>query len=204
MNQFTELHELPHDQARRILAKTAESVGCPWIEAIVLAQSAWHLTNRGLDGIAYLLRYLLLLDGDKSLPRSAITDALPKLLMPLNQPSHRTLSFTGPSAPLLLLPAVGFDMDAKIGKLDSELYTFWDQTMVYSLSEGLRIESPDPFGVYHIDFFDHPVRTATRIPFSDTSGIAFPFVRNTVLPLPDASLQGDRPLDLRSIERQLS
>lgn len=98
MNQFTELHELPHDQARRILAKTAESVGCPWIEAIVLAQSAWHLTNRGLDGIAYLLRYLLLLDGDKSLPRSAITDALPKLLMTLNQPSHRTLSFTGPSA----------------------------------------------------------------------------------------------------------
>lgn len=62
---------LPYKVARGLLRETARDVECLEFECDAIAQAAWHLTNRGLDGVDYASRYLAVLKRNPSLSRLA-------------------------------------------------------------------------------------------------------------------------------------
>ena len=179
--------DLPYRVVREALWKTAAALECPSPECDVIAQSAWHLTNRGLDGIDYTVRYLAALQRDASLPRLAIAVLAIDMAEKINAGERQLVSFFGAPAPLLLLPAASFALN-DAAETDGILFTFNDQTVVYSKSYGMRIQSVDPRGLMMIDPLDAPTCTASRVDFTKTlgQGIDFEFKKNETLAVPRA------------------
>ena len=183
--------EFPYEQVRNAFMLTAVDIGCPRIEAEVMAQSAWHLTNRGLDGVDYTLRFLEILQRHSELPRLAITPLAVDMAETLNRGERRHSSFRGIPAPLLLLPAASFNLNDAADS-DGVLFSFNDQTVVYSKTVGLRIESADPTGLMAIDPLDVPTCTASRVDQSKITepGLFFEFQKRTTLAVPRAVWSG--------------
>lgn len=189
--------ELPYQEVRAILAATAERLGCPSFEAMTIGQIAWHLTNRGLDGVGYVIRYLQLLQCDPNMSRMAISMLSVDMAEKLNSGERRVSAFTGVPAPLMLLPAASFRLD-EAAESDGILFTFYDQTVVYSVSQGLRIESADPQGLFHMDPLDLPTCTASRVDFAEGAGHGIEFARSKLdhLALPEEHYTGAGHLSL--------
>lgn len=118
---------LPYKVAWEVIWKTAATLKCPSPECDVIAQSAWHLPNRGLDGIDYTLRYLAALKFNSSLPRLSLCTLAIDIAQKINSSDRQLASFLGIPAPLLLLPAASFTT----AETDGILFTFNDQTVVY-------------------------------------------------------------------------
>lgn len=189
---------LPFEVARACLGRTASVLGCPGVECDTIAQSAWHLTNRGLDGVDYTLRYLAALKRDETLSRLAIAPLTMDMAQKINAGDRHLASFIGVPAPLLLLPAASFHLHDHADK-DGILFTFNDQTVVYSKTHGLRIESVDPSGLMMIDPRDAPTCTASRVDFSQGAGqgVEFAFEKQENLSVPRSVFtEVDQPLDV--------
>lgn len=189
---------LPYKVARGLLRETARDVGCLDFECMAIAQAAWHLTNRGLDGVDYALRYFAVLKRDESLSRLAVASLAVDMETKINADDRHLASFLGVPAPLLLLPITSFKLNDH-ADTDGILFTFHDQTVVYSKTHGLRIESHDPSGLMSIDPFDVPTCTASRVDFKEGAGqgIEFAFEKHEELAIPRAVYQGGvGPLNL--------
>ncbi|MEO9825224.1 MAG: hypothetical protein ABJF50_12480 [Paracoccaceae bacterium] len=181
--------------------KTAKELGCPDPECDVCGQSAWHLTNRGLDGVDYTLRYLAALKRDDTLSRFALAPLAVDISDKINSGDRHLTSFLGVGAPLLLLPAASFFLNEQAVS-DGILFSFNDQTVVYSKTYGLRIESVDPRGLMMIDPLDAPTCTASRVDFLKGAGqgIEFNFEKNEILAVPRSVFVGtDAALDLSAL-----
>ena len=192
---------LPYKVARELIWKTAARLKCPQPECDTIAQSAWHLTNRGLDGIDYTLRYLAALKFNASLPRLALCTLAIDMAQKINSGDRQLVSFLGIPAPLLLLPAASFTLNDTAGT-DGILFTYNDQTVVYSKSHGLRIESVDPGGLMSIDPLDAPTCKASRVDFTKSTGqgIEFAFEKKEELAIPrSVYVDAGHALDLSAL-----
>lgn len=189
---------LPYKIVRDLLRRTASSLGCPDVECFAIAQAAWHLTNRGLDGVDYTLRYFAALKRAESLSRLAVVPLALEMENKINSGDRHLASFLGVPAPLLLLPITSFNLNDH-ADTDGILFTFNDQTVVYSKSHGLRIESLDTSGLMAIDPLDAPTCTASRVDFLQGvgQGIEFEFKKLEELAVPQSVFVGtNAPLNL--------
>ena len=95
---YPDRQTVPVATAKEVLQRTAMAVGFKSEPAAMMAQSAWMLTNRGIDGVGYLLRYL-------SMVHPATANA--ETLFNLPQIMHR------PQTPFIFVTGLIHDFDAK-------------------------------------------------------------------------------------------
>lgn len=95
---FPDRQNVPVATAKDVLQRTAMAVGFQSEPAAMMAQSAWMLTNRGIDGVGYLLRYLSMVH-----PSTANAETL----FNLPQIMHR------PQTPFIFATALMHELDAK-------------------------------------------------------------------------------------------
>lgn len=196
----TDRIDLPYRTVRERFHQTCLSVGCPEVDAMTIGQSVWHLCNRGLDGVDYALRYLATYRPVPEMTGSVAFLAV-EMSEKLNSGARRTSAFLGISAPLLLLPAASFRLDEN-AETDGILFTFDDQTVVYSTTHGLRILSINPQGLMQVDPSHIPTCTASRVDFADGSDQDIIFHRQKLetLAVPRAVLRDDaNAFDLSAI-----
>lgn len=204
-DDFTSL-VLPYQVVRARLVQTAEHVGCASNEAMALAQGAWHLCNRGLAGVSYLLRYLKCLSESPGLPRNAIVPTAVSLLKDLERRPTRCRSFIAPPAPLLLLPPLGFELERSFGAEAAILFSYNGHDLVYSKPNGLRIETPQRPPQPEVNAADLPTCTITRVGFADGAdrGVTFGFQRLQTLSLPRHVYRDKGPLALDNLQSSIA
>ncbi|CUH75754.1 hypothetical protein [Tropicibacter naphthalenivorans] len=184
--------DLPYAQVRTAIAELATQLNCPEPDPEMLGQCAWHLHNRGLDGVGLVLRYLQSCASMPDVEPPSLTMTAMDLAELLVIKDGRSHSFVAPTVPVLLLPMVGFVVAKDFGEKDALLFTCGASEVTYSKALGLRMESPSLDDLLTVDPFETPTCTVTRVDFQEGAdgGHGFvPFHRHTELPWPTA-LQG--------------
>lgn len=193
---------LPYQVVRARLVQTAEHLGCLPLESLLLAQGAWHLCNRGLDGVGYLLRYLAALAADPAQPRNVMRPMALGLFRELTGPAPDAHRLIAPCAPLLLLPPLGFELERTEGPGAAVALHCRGQGLIYSKPHGLRYETDDPETMLRIDAQVRPLCTVARVDLVDSAQCiahrrhSLGFARRRHLPLPRAVYREDGPLAL--------
>lgn len=189
---------LPYKEVRQCLALTAQAAGCPKVVSEHIGQSAWHLTNRGLGGVCYAIRYIALLLKNPEIDRLALAALGYETAEMIGGTSRRGLSLKVPHAPLLVLPFAS-EILRNEAETDAVLFTFDDNSIVYSKSHGIRVLNGTLNEIEHVAYDYCPTCTASRIEYSDPAdlGIDLGFQRRSQLEVPSVLYRGPgQPLDI--------